>query len=408
MSSSGGGGVRGDERMEDVSFFDPDFIADPYPAIAKLRTRGGVRFDPLLNGWWALRYADMADILRNPRFVKDPHKAADGPYTRTLLRGEEPSMIFSDAPDHRRLRGLVNKAFTKRAVDRLEPRIRAITHELLDQFRPGTSVEFMEAVAQPLPIRMIAEMIGIDRYDLAEFRRWSAAVGRSLDPFVSGDEGVEIGHCFDELESFFGGLVEERRRAPRDDLASALVAAQEDGDRLTDREVVNLLTLLLVAGNITTTDLLGNGVLAFLQHPEQWSKLCRRSDLIANAIEEVLRYDSPVVVNDRITTADEEIGGCPVAACQWLWPIIAAANRDPERFPEPDRFDIDRDDIEHQSFGAGPHVCLGAPLARLEARVVFETLAERFPGLRLDPSRPFVRAHVPFFRGLRELWVIPD
>lgn len=327
-------GGAAEAAMADVSFFDPAFIADPYPAIAKLRTRAGVHFDPVLNGWWALRYADMAGVLRNPRFAKDPHKAADGPYTRTILRGEDPSIIFSDDPDHRRLRGLVNKAFTKRAIDRIEPRIQAITHELLDQFRPGTPVEFMETVAQPLPIKVIAEMIGVDRHDLAEFRRWSEAVGRSFDPFVSEEEGADIGRCFDELGSFFGAAVEERRRAPRDDLATALVAAQEaDGDRLTDGEIVNLLTTLLVAGNITTTDLLGNGVLAFLQHPEEWSKLCRRSDLVVNAVEEVLRYDSPVVANDRITTADEEIAGCRVEARQWVWPIIAAANRDPSDSP---------------------------------------------------------------------------
>lgn len=392
----------------DVSFFDPAFITDPYPAIAKLRSEGGVHFDPVLDGWWALRYADMADIIRDARFAKDPRKAADGPYTKNLLRDDGVSMIFSDAPDHRRLRGLVNKAFTKRAVDRLEPRVRAITDELLEEFRGDVPVEFMRAVARPLPTRVIAEMIGVDRDDLGKFRHWSEAVARSFDPFVSQSEGEEILRCFEELRSFFAAAVEERRRTRSDDLTSALVTAQEaDGDRLTDREIVKLLILLLVAGNITTTDLLGNGVLALLEHPDEWAKLCRDPGLVRNAVEEVLRYDSPVVVNDRITTVDGEIAGCPIPPRRWLWPIIAAGNRDPERFNDPETFDIEREDIDHQSFGGGPHVCLGAPLARLEACVVFETLARRFPRLRLDPTRPPIRSRVPFFRGLTELWVVP-
>ncbi|MEA3055383.1 MAG: hypothetical protein QOD30_815 [Actinomycetota bacterium] len=391
-----------------INFFDPEFLADPYPTFAKLRSEGAVHHDDSMGLWWTIEHDGMAELLRSPRFAKDPRKANPGPYTSVLVGHGEPSMLFMDDPDHSRVRGLVSKAFSRTTVAAMEPRIQDLCDGLLDEIEASEPFDLVSSFSVPFPIYVIAEMLGIDPTDRAQFKQWSEDAALSFDPFVPPDVAERVVRSAIELAEYLSGVVAQRRRARRNDLISALVDVQEtDGARLSDAELVSVLGLLLAAGNITTTDLIGNGTLALLTHRAQWEKLCEQPSVVENAVEEMLRFDSPVVLTDRITQHEERIGGCPVPHGEWVWPALGAANRDPAEHPDPDRFDIERADTDHLSFGGGPHLCLGAPLARLEARVAFSTLARRLPTLRLArPDEPPVRKLVPGFRGVRELWLV--
>lgn len=391
-----------------LDMLDPGFVQDPYPILAAYRGAESVHADDLWGATWALRHEHMVELLRSPRYAKDPHKATDGMYTQALLATGQSSMLFMDEPDHTRVRGLVNRAFTKRAVDELAPRVQAITDDLLGGVVKGEPFDLVTSFASPLPIIVIAEMLGIDPARRDDFKRWSDDLVLGFDPFLAPDVAERVLASSGELDDYLREVVVDRRREPRADLTSALVAAQDgDGDRLSDDELVNALRLLLAAGNVTTTDVIGNGVIAFLEHREQWTKLCAHPELVGNAVEEILRYDPPVLLTDRIPVDDVEVGGCPISAGRWIWPALAAANRDPEAHPDPDRFDIERPDTDHVSFGGGPHLCLGAPLARLEARTAFSALATRFPDLRFaDPGSPREYKSAPGFRGVKELWVV--
>lgn len=396
------------ERVDpQPDFLAPDFVRDPYPTLAALRERAAAVFDPSWQGWWALRDAEMTDLLRSPRFAKSPAKALDGPYTRVLGGGGHSSMLFMDDPDHARVRGLVSRAFTKKAVEERAGDVQRVADELLDAVAPDQPFDLIAAFASPLPIIVIAEMLGIEPDRRADFKRWSDDGALSFDPFLGPDQAERVRRSAEDLRAYLGSVVEQRRAQPQSDLTSALVTAQAaDGDRLSETELVDVLGLLLAAGNITTTDLIGNGIAAFLRHPEQWNLLCRDPTLAEAAVEEVLRFDSSVVMTERIALADETIGGCPVSARQWVWAILASANRDPSLHPDPDRFDIERADDTHHSFGGGPHLCLGAPLARLEAKVAFSTLARRFPDLHVaERTARLDYKLAPGFRGLNALWV---
>jgi cytochrome P450 len=379
----------------ELTALDPTFRTNPHPVLARLRRNEPAHCDRVINRWVLTRHDDVERVLRDRTMSLDPLKANEGTYMRLFLppAGQTANMLFSDPPDHTRLRALVNKAFTPRAVERLVPRIRRIIDELLDP------------IAGPLPVIVIAEMLGIDPADRNDFKRWSELDVGTFNPFLSDEELAIVSSALEERDAYLRRVLARRRAEPRDDLLSALIAAEEAGDRLDDDEIVTMCELLLVAGNVTTTDLIGNGVWLLLRHPAELDKLRADPSLIDNAVEEILRFESPVVQSVRIPTADVAMRGCPMRRGESVVVFLAAANRDPEVYPEPDRFDVTRRDVHHQSFGGGVHFCLGAPLARLEARLAIGALLERFPHLRLADESPVWRG-LPVFRGPAKLRVL--
>jgi cytochrome P450 len=391
----------------ELTALDATFRTDPHPVLARLRRDQPVHYDGVINRWVLTRHDDVERVLRDRTMSLDPHKANEGTYMRLFLPppGQAANMLFSDPPDHTRLRALVNKAFTPRSVERLAPRIRRIIGELLDSVAGCEGFDLVEALAEPLPVIVIAEMLGIDPADRDDFKRWSELDVRTFNPLLSDEERAAVTSALGERDAYLRHVLARRRAEPRDDLLSALIAAEEVGDRLDDDEIVTMCELLLVAGNVTTTDLIGNGVWVLLRHPAELAKLRADPSLIDNAVEEILHFESPVVQSVRIPAVDVAIRGCPVRRGESVVVFLAAANRDPEVYPEPDRFDVTRRDAHHQSFGGGVHFCLGAPLARLEARLAIGALLERFPHLRLADEAPVWRA-VPVFRGLAKLRVL--
>jgi pimeloyl-[acyl-carrier protein] synthase len=316
-------------------------------------------------------------------------------------------MLFRDPPDHTRLRGLVNKAFTPRMVERLAPRIRKLAEELLDARAARGGMDAIADFAAPLPLLVIAELLGVPTEDRERLKRWSDDLAIMLDGTVALQFLGSAVQAAVEFDGYLRQRIAERRRAPRDDLLSELVAAQERGEALSEDEIVGSTILLLGAGHETTTNLIGNGILCLLRHPEQLARLRGDAGLLPSAVEEFLRYESPVQATSRIFPRDEvEVGGVAIPKGEEIGLFLGAANRDPEVFPDPERFDVGRRDNRHLSFGLGIHFCLGAGLARLEGRVAFEALLERAPGLRAaEESEPVWRPGF-LFRGVEALPVL--
>jgi cytochrome P450 len=318
-------------------------------------------------------------------------------------------MLFMDDPDHRRIRSLVNQAFSKRATEVLRPRIQAVVDDLLDVMdETSDSVDVVLALAVPLPVTVIGEILGVDSTDQADFKRWSDDMALSFDQTLSPEATARVTASDAEFRDYIAEVIRARRATPRDDLISGLVAARDtDGSQLSDAEAISAIALLLFAGNATTTDLIANGLLALLQNPDQLAALQSDPSLIENTVEEMLRYDPPVVLGDRIATTDFDLNGCPIKSGQWLWAGLSSANRDPAIHADPDLFDIRRDPINHVSFGGGRHLCLGAPLARMETQIAIGSLVSRFPNIRLaDPLAAPSYKYVPGFHGLSALHVL--
>jgi pimeloyl-[acyl-carrier protein] synthase len=368
--------------------FDPAVVADPYPFYRQMRAQDPVHWNGSIRTWFLTRHADVCDLLRDDRFSADR--------TRSERYVEPPpgrgrpgrSMLVVDPPDHTRLRNLVNKAFTPRMVDQLRPRIESIAADLLDGLGGASHADLIARFAYPLPVIVIAEMLGVPAHDRARFQEWSAVVVKGLDPFVDSETQEAVLDARDALAEYLRGIIDERRREPAGDLITAMIAAREKGDLLGEGELVAMCNLLLVAGHETTVNLIGGGTLALLRHPDQLERLRREPALARTAVEELLRYAPPVQWTGRVAAVDLEVGGRRIAAGQTVVGILAAANRDPDVFDEPDRLDVARDPNHHVSFGRGIHFCLGSPLARLEAQVALPMLLERFPDLRLagDPE----------------------
>ena len=377
---------------------------DPYPVYAALRERDPVHRSRLMNAWMFARHADVDAILRDHRnFASDPRKGTLTARQEALLPpADEFTMLFLDPPDHRRLRALVNKAFTPRAVEALEPRIRGILAALLDDIDDASGFDLMRAVAQPLPVIVIAEMLGVPPEDRERFKVWSDQRARLLEPTVSPRERAIALVASGEFDAYFRTIIAKRRAAPEDDILSALVQAEDEGERLNERETLNMLRLLLIAGNETTTNLIGNGMLALLRNPDQLRRLREDPGLIPSAVEELLRFDSPVQTTFRRALADCEVNGFELRKRDNLVVLVGSANRDPDAFEDPDRLDVGRGEAAHLSFGRGIHHCLGAPLARLEGRIVLEMLLERFPRIGLRDESPRFRKSI-VLRGLRSL-----
>lgn len=396
------------------SLMDPAFIADPYPALHALREGHGVGTDLLGAQWFVTRYDDVYRILYDRELSADPANADPGTSMGFIHavsgehRDEPQSILMMDEPGHTRLRKLVNKAFTPRAVEALRPRAGAIAAELLDALSGQPEFDLMAAFAQPYPTTVIAEMIGVDPADRVQFKAWSDLAVRGLDPFLSPEDRARTGQAGGALRDYFRRALAERRRALRDDLVSRLIAAHDENDALTEPEMVVMLSLLLTAGNVTTTDLIGNGVKTLLDHPAELQRLRDDPALIPNAVEEILRFDPPVIETWRTSSEPVEVCGHAIAARQTIAPSLAAANHDPRHFPDPERFDVTRQEVDHLSFGGGIHYCLGASLARLEAQVAVAQLVDRFPRLRKADGREPVYRALPGFRGMESFWVRVD
>jgi cytochrome P450 len=395
-----------------VSFnpLDKRFRADPYPYYRRVRERDPFHRSSLAGGWILARHADVEAVLKDGRFVADERKLPlfekrrAGMIKDGVLREDDPqvqTMLRSDPPDHTRLRGLVSKAFTPRTVEALRPRIEGIVEGRLDAVNGAGEMDVISELAYPLPVIVIAELLGVPVEDREQFKRWSDDAIRSLGGMSAQDLRTSMAAAR-ELRAYFERIAEERRREPREDLLSALLAAEEAGDKLSLDEVYGMCTLLLVAGNETTTNLIGNGLLALLRNPEQLELLRDDPALLENAVEELLRYDSPVQFTGRFVLEDTELNGHEIKAYQQLIVLIGAANRDPEVFPEPERLDVTRTDVRHLAFGHGIHYCLGAPLARLEGQVALGALIERFPNMRLATDSPEWGDNI-ILRGLKSL-----
>jgi cytochrome P450 len=394
----------------ELSALDPVFREHPHDRLDRLRADDPVYLEPELGRLFLTRFEDMRVVLADRSLSKDPRKAPDTPRRRALrgdmpLEAFQPSMLNLDDPDHKRLRGLVSQAFNQRSIDAWRLRIRAVAAGLLDTLADRHSFDVITEFAAPLPIVVIAEMLGVDPRDMPQFKRWSDARAHFFNPARSPEQTAELKAAGEGLNDYFARAIEVRRGRSGADLISSLVAAEEAGDRLSAREIVITCNLLLVAGNLTTTDLIGNGVLALLRHPDQLAKLCAHPELVPNAVEEMLRYDPPVVQVARFALEPLEIDGTAVQPGQTMTCSLLSAGHDPGRHSDPHRFDIEREDTTHLAFGGGAHYCLGAPLARAEAQIAIAALFERFPRLRLDPQHAVAHKRAPVFNGLEALWV---
>ena len=387
--------------------FEPEFHADPYPFYRRLREQDPVHRTPM--GFWVLtRYDDCVAVLRDPRFGREEFQQM----LAAVYGGEDSdrlprSMLFRDPPDHTRLRALVSKAFTPRTIEVMRDHIQGIVDRLLDRALGQGGMDVIEDLAYPLPVTVICEMLGVPVDDHASIRGWSADIARSLDAIglPSDVSVVERGRVARRaLADYFRALVPVRRARPQADLLSGLLAAEEQGDKLTEPEIIAMCLLLFIAGHETTVNLIGIGTLALLRHPEQLARLRADPSLVPSAVEELLRYDSPVQRTARIASTDVDLAGHHIGKGTMVVTALGAANRDPAQFADPDRLDVTRRDVRHISFGYGIHFCLGAPLARVEGQLALGTLLRRAPRLVLAEPAPEWRES-SVLRGLKRLRV---
>jgi cytochrome P450 len=385
--------------------WDEAFRANPYPHYQALYAGPPRILDMGFKFVLAARYADVRTILMDHATYSSVQPKEMGFDEQNALFLDAPTVLGSDPPVHTRLRRLIARDFTPRRIRELEPRIREIARTLIDQAALRGEFDVMADLANPLPVMVIAELLGVAPEQYQQFKHWSDAVveGDNTPPGMPIPEHVKEASAV--LASFFAAEIERRRREPGADLVSALVAHHDaDSEMLSANELLNFVILLLLAGNETTTNLIGNGTNALARRPEAMAALRDKPELLRSAIEEMLRFDGPVQSTFRTATRDCELGGVPIAAGSGIFVIVAAANRDPAQFPDPARFDIARTPNEHLAFGEGIHFCIGAPLARLEAAIAFEAMLARFPNLKLkDAEAPLSYKGSYFLRGLSSL-----
>jgi cytochrome P450 PksS len=403
--------VIGMLETESPDLASPQFKANPHPFYAHLREEAPVWRTTLADkrtAWLVTRYEDVAGVLRDDRFAKDPRGAQDpgqraqGHWVPGFLKPLEQNMLDLDDPDHKRLRTLVSKAFTPRLIERLRGRVEAICQELLDAMEREGRAELVRDYALPLPATVIAELLGVPAGDHRRFHRWSNRI-------VSMSSGRDLLRALPAALAFVRYLrkmSERRRMSPEDDLISALVQAEEAGDKLSQDELLAMSFLLLVAGHETTVNLIASGTLALIEHPEQLEKLKADPRLIKPAVEELLRYTSPVeIATERYARVDLEVSGTEVPRGELVLAVLGSANRDERCFEDPDALDLARDPNKHLAFGrGGVHHCLGAPLARMEAQIAFTELLQRFPNMHLLVTPESLRwRRGLFLRGLERL-----
>lgn len=387
---------------------DPEVLANPYPLYAQLRTEDPVHWDPYLHAWVVTRYEDVVSVFQlfSAARTPTPERLAEiglsqlAPLARLMVR----QMLFLDPPAHTRIRGLASRAFTPRRVEVLRAHIQDIIDHLLAAVQPTGRMEVIADLARPLPAIVTEELLGLPITDRHLLTRWSTDFAEVLGNFQHNPDRADRAlRSVNEMVAYFQEAVREHQAHPRDDLISAFVAAEVDGDRLTDEEIVANTIVTMVGGQETTTNLIGNGVLSLLRHPDQWERLKADPTLIPSAIEELLRYEAPSQHTARLAPDDVELGGKRIRKREAVIAVMGAANRDPERFPDPDRLDLCRPDNRHVAFAWASHFCFGAPLARLEGQLTFASLARRLPGLQLMPGPQVWRTNM----GLRGLVALP-
>jgi pimeloyl-[acyl-carrier protein] synthase len=388
--------VAGIEKMESGIAFnplDPKNLDNPYPFYHRLREKDPVHRSRV-GPWIVSRYADAIEVFGDKRLSNDLRNSSLWPRMhklqlkagRTQYELDNPEMLHSDPPRHTRLRALVSQAFTPVSVGALAPRIQQVVHDLLDRAERGGTMDLITGLAHPLPVIVIAEMLGIRAEDRDQFRRWSDDIlrGYGYPNLIDLTAAVKAER---EYQAYLTKIIEQRRKEPQDDLITRLVQAEEQGDRLSMHELFSICTLLLVGGNETTANLLGNGILALLQNLDQWELLRSDPCLAEPAVEELLRYDSPIVVDGRFAMEPFEFKGRQIKKGQTLLLLVGAINRDPAQFEEPDRLNLKRENNRHLAFGRGIHYCIGAPLTRLETAIALRILTQRYPNLRLAKER---------------------
>ncbi len=394
-----------------LALLDPSTRANPYPVYQQFRECGPLQL-PESNLTVFSSFRDCDEVLRHPASASDRLKSTVA--QRTIAAGEEPrpfgkpSFLFLDPPDHTRLRKLASKAFAPKVVRGLEPDITALVNSLLDQIDEQGRFDVVADLAYPLPVAVICRLLGVPIEDEPKFSWASALLARSLDPFITftgevPDDSEERMQAGVWLRGYLAELIELRRGHPGDDLMSRLIAVEEAGDQLTEQEIITTCNLLLIAGHETTVNLIANAILAMLRHPTQWAALGNDPARAAAVVEETLRYDPPVQLMGRIAGEDMRIGEVTVPKGDTMSLLLAAAQRDPDANERPDEFDPDRETIRHLAFGHGPHFCLGAPLARLEASIALSAVTARFPNARID-GEPVYKPNVTL-RGLQTLAV---
>jgi cytochrome P450 len=412
VTPAGAATARPPSRASDPSLslyhlFDQAVLANPYPLYQRLRTEDPVHWDPYLHAFVVTRYQDVVTVLHRFSANRTPtpeQLAAIGleslsPIARVMVR----QMLFLDAAAHTRLRGLAAHAFTPRRVAVLREHIADIAERLLDAVAPRGRMDVIADFAAPLPAIVTAEMLGVPVADHPRLKAWSADFAEVLGNFQHNPErAARTLAATEAMTAYFRDAVREQRARPREGLIHALLTAEIDGDRLTEDEVVANCIITMVGGQETTTNLIGNGVLSLLRHPDQLACVRETPALIASAVEELLRYESPTQHTARVAPDDVELGGTPIRKRQGVIAVMGAANRDPERFADPDRLDLGRPDNRHLAFGWGAHFCFGAPLARIEGQLTFEAILRRLPHLRLEPG-PLVWRENLALRGLTAL-----
>src|SRR3984893_5857184 len=397
-----------DRALSRYNLLDPKVLADPYPLYHRLRNEAPVHWDPFLHAWVVTRYADVINVLHHfsadrtptPEQLSAMGLAALNP----IAEGMVTQMLFLDHPNHARLRALASTAFTVRRMERLRSHIQEIMDDLLDRVASNGRMDLIADFASAAPAIGTPGVLGVPVADDHQLKEWSADFAEMLGNFQHNpDRFPRILRSVESMCAYFRSAMQEQRLNPRDGLVSAMMAADVDGAKLTEEEIIANLIVTMVGGQETTTNLIGNGMLTLLRNPAVLERLRADSSLMPSAVEELLRYESPSQHTARLAPEEVEMGGKHVRKRQAVIAVMGAANRDPERFPEPDRLDIDRKDNRHVAFGWAAHFCFGAALARMEGQIAFETILRRLPGLTLDTPVPLEWRHNLGLRGLTRL-----
>ena len=411
MSLSSDGAVSRSTGASALSLYhllDPEVLANPYPLFHRLRVEAPVHWDAFLHTWVVTRYADVLEVLHNfsaerthtPEKLEAMGLAQIGPIAQLMVK----QMLFMDPPGHTRLRSLASQAFSPARVAVLRTHIREIVNRLLDKVQAKGQMDIIADLGDPLPAIVTAEMLGVPLEDRHQLKAWSTNFAEMLGNFQHNPEhAARMLRTVQDMTSYFHDRIREMKNIPHDGLVHSLMTAEIDGDRLTEEEVVANSIVTMVGGLETTTNLIGNGVLTLLRNPGEMQKLTEDSSLIPTAVEEMLRYESPSQHTGRLAPKDVEWEGKVIRKGQAVMAVMAAANRDPNRFPDPDRFDVARADNRHLAFGYAAHFCFGAALARVEGQEAFEALVRRFPALELQPGPLVWRNNL----GLRGLIALP-
>lgn len=397
-----------DPTLSLYHLLNPEVLANPYPLYQRLRSEDPVHWDYFLHAWVVTRYADVltvfqrfsADRTFTPKQLTDLGLEALTPLAQVMVR----QMLFLDPPAHGRVRGLASKAFTPRRVESLRSHIQDITNSLLDAVQDKGEMDIIADLAYPLPAIVTAELLGVPTSDWKQLTAWSADFAQVLGNFQhTPDSAPRVIQSLEEMIVYFRAAIRENEKHPREGLINALMTAEQDGDRLSEDEVIANTIVTMVGGQETTTNLIGNGILTLLRHPDQLEKLRSDLSLVPSAVEELLRYESPSQLTARLAPEDAVLGGKTIRKRQAVYAIMGAANRDPERFPDPDRLNICREDNRHVAFAWSSHFCFGAPLARIEGQTAFATILRRMPNLNPKPGPITWRENL----GLRGLTALP-